>query len=210
MHNLGIPLDSQPLLKEQMVAVARYNFIQVYLVPQLHPLSRQEAFLSVTHAYVSRIALEECLKAVICSWYGQFQTFDFIFIEHHCPMNYNGACRLLDVIPVLVITYKWHRSGYLQCCLSPIVSAQPTRCNREGIFWAFSIKQCHFLDLELSATVAMLWNNTPCISRRPNSVSHLQVVEDLAVALNICFILAMGCMLPWASQVVCCHLCFNS
>lgn len=84
--------------------------------------SRQEAFLSVTHAYVSRIALEECLKAVICSWYGQFLALDVIFIEHHCPMSYNGASRLQDIIQGLVITYKWHRSGYLQCCLSPIVS----------------------------------------------------------------------------------------
>lgn len=46
--NLGVLMDSQLLLKEQMAAVTRRAFAQLHFVPQLLPFLDQEALPTVT------------------------------------------------------------------------------------------------------------------------------------------------------------------
>ena len=52
MRNLGVLLDSQLLLKEQVAVVARRALAQLCVVRQLYPFLDQEALQMVTHALV--------------------------------------------------------------------------------------------------------------------------------------------------------------
>lgn len=56
VRNLGVILDSQPLMKKKIVAIARGTFVQIHLVHQLHLFLDWETSLPVTHALVTSYA----------------------------------------------------------------------------------------------------------------------------------------------------------
>lgn len=166
VHNQELLLDSWLLLKEQVKAIARRAFGDLWIVCQLHPSLDWETLLAVTHAlmlscldYCSERYLGLPLKSNLeastgakCSCTGSKGNTII------CELHWLPVCLWVQ-LKVLVIIFKALHvlgPGYLKNCLFPVVSTCPIHSGRKGIdqrMLAGGEKNCVF-----SAVAFARWN----------------------------------------------------
>uniref|UniRef100_A0A8C7E7H9 Reverse transcriptase domain-containing protein n=1 Tax=Naja naja TaxID=35670 RepID=A0A8C7E7H9_NAJNA len=182
VHNLGVLLDSQLSLEEQVGAVTRGAFAEVCLVRQLCPYLNRDALRTVTHALVTsqinycnalymglplrttrRLQLVQNAAARVVMGVSRYSIITSLLRKlHWLPVA------LWMRFKVLVITYKALHGlgpGYLRERLLPTsASHRPVRSHRQGLLGVLSARQCWLVTPRcraFSVGALTLWNQLP-------------------------------------------------